>query len=70
MRNTFFILCLFFSFNASAQVALSKGQPAPEEGIFLTKEQAAKILADKEAAKEICRIDKEAAVAIEKNRCE
>ena len=50
--------------------ALEKGQPAPETGVFLTKEQVAKIIAEKQAAQEICKIEKEAAVSIEKNKCE
>ena len=45
------ILCLmtFFLLSSTsyAQVSLEKGQPAPEAGIFLTKEQAAKVIAEK-----------------------
>ena len=45
--------------NASfAQVPIEKGQPAPETGVFLTKEQVAKILAEKQAAIEICKINR------------
>jgi hypothetical protein len=70
MKNLLLITCLLFSLKSSAQVALSKGQPAPEDGVFLTKEQAAKVLAEKKAAEEICKINQQAAVAVEKNRCE
>lgn len=70
MKNLLLITCLLFSLKSSAQVALSKGQPAPEDGVFLNKEQAAKVLADKKAAEEICKINQEAAIAVEKNRCE
>lgn len=70
MKIIYFLILSLFSNGLLAQVALEKGQPAPETGIFLTKEQAAKILADKQAAEQICKIEKEAAVAIEKNRCE
>ena len=67
------ILCLALSFILSgtslAQTAVAKGQPSPAEGIFLTKEEAAKILAEKQAAAEICRINSEAAIEKEKAKC-
>jgi G3E family GTPase len=66
-------LCIAFSFilsaNSLAQTAVAKDQPSPADGIFLTKEEAAKILAEKQAAAEICRINSEAVVEKEKNKC-
>ena len=67
-------LCLMISFLLSstslAQVSLEKGQPAPEAGVFLTKEQAAKVIAEKQAAEQICKINLEAAVEQSKAKCE
>jgi len=67
-------ICIAFSFilsaNSLAQTPVGKGQPSPTDGIFLTKEEAAKILAEKQAAAEICRINMEAAVEKEKNKCD
>ena len=66
-------LCIAFSFilsaNSLAQTAVAKDQPSQADGIFLTKEEAAKILAEKQAAEEICRINSEAVVEKEKNKC-
>ena len=70
MKIIYFLILSLFSNGLLAQVALEKGQPAPETGVFLTKEQAAKIIAEKQAAQEICKIEKEAAVSTEKNKCE
>ena len=68
------ILCLmtFFLLSSTsyAQVSLEKGQPAPETGIFLTKEQAAKVIAEKQAAEQICKINQDAAVEQSKAKCE
>ena len=68
------ILCIVLSFllsvNSLAQTAVAKGQPSPADGVFLTKEEAAKILAEKQAAAEIYRINMEAAVEKEKNKCD
>lgn len=69
MKIILFLLTILFANNSFAQVALEKGQPAPESGVFLTKEQAAKILADKEFAQQVCKINQEAAISTEKNKC-
>lgn len=70
MRN----LCLTISFLLSstllAQVPVEKDQPSPEAGIFLTKEQAAKVIVEKQAAEQICRINQDAAVEQSKAKCE
>lgn len=70
MRIILFLFTLLFADVSLAQVALDKGQPAPESGVFLTKLEAAKILAEKQAAAEICKINEQAAVSVEKNKCE
>jgi len=67
-------LCIAFSFilsaNSLAQTAVVKDQPSPADGIFLTKEEAAKILAEKQAAAEMCKINSEAALEKQKNKCD
>jgi hypothetical protein len=70
MRILLFIITILFSSTGFAQVSLAKGQPSPEEGIFLTKEEAAKIIAEKQAAEQICKINQQAAVDLFKNKCE
>lgn len=70
MRILCFLILFLLSNTSLAQVALEKGQPAPETGVFLTKFEAAKILGEKQAAAEICKINQEAAVSVEKNKCE
>lgn len=70
MRILCFIISLLLSSTSFAQVAVEKDQPCPEDGVFLTKEQAAKVIAEKQAAAEICRINQEAAVAQSKAKCE
>lgn len=70
MKILCFIISLLFCSTSLAQVSLAKGQPAPEEGIFLTKEQAAKVIAEKQAAEQICKINQDAAAAQSKAKCE
>jgi hypothetical protein len=70
MRILLFIITLLFSSTGLAQVSLAKEQPAPEEGIFLTKEQAAKIIAEKQAAEQVCKINQQAAVDLINNKCQ
>ena len=53
-----------------AQVSLAKDQPAPEDGIFLTKEQAAKVIAEKQASEETCKINQEASIEQLKVKCQ
>lgn len=69
MRIFYFLITILFSNNLFAQVAIEQGEPAPETGIFLTKEEAAKVIAEKKAAEQICKINQEAAIQIEKNKC-
>lgn len=64
------LITLLLSSSAFAQVSLTKDQPAPEDGLFLTKEQAAKIIAEKQASEQICKINQQAAVDLVKNKCE
>lgn len=70
MRILCFITSLLLSSTSLAQVSLAKGQPAPEDGIFLTKEQAAKVIAEKQAAEQICKINQDAALGQLKVKCE
>jgi hypothetical protein len=69
MRTLCLALLFIFSGTSFAQTAVVKGQQCPADGIFLTKEEAAKILAEKQAAAEICRINNEASVEKEKTKC-
>ena len=55
MRLVALFTALLFATTVNAQVALKTGDPAPNDGVFLTNEQAAKILAEKEAQEQICK---------------
>jgi hypothetical protein len=70
MKTLLFIATLLLSTSVLAQTAVPKGQPVPEEGIFLTKEQAAKIIAEKQAIEQTCKINQEAALEQSKIKCE
>jgi hypothetical protein len=57
-----FALILFLTPSlAIAQVPLKKGQEAPDDGVFLDKEQAARLISNAEAAQKTCtaNIDRE-----------
>lgn len=45
-------ICLFFLFSSSlyAQAPINKGETAPEDGVFLTREEAIDMIVDKETA--------------------
>ena len=47
IKNICFMLCFFMPLQALAQVPLNKGEEAPEDGVFLSKEQAAKVIAER-----------------------
>lgn len=70
MRNLCLTILFLFSSTSLAQVPVEKDQPVPEAGIFLTKEQAAKVIVEKQAAEQICRINQDAAVEQSKAKCE
>ena len=70
MRTLCLTIFFLFSCTSYAQVAVEKGQPAPEAGIFLTKEQAAKVIAEKQAAEQICKINQDSALERLKAKCE
>ena len=70
MRTICLMTFFLFSYTSYAQVALEKGQPCPEDGIFLTKEQAAKVIAEKQAAEQICKINQDSALEQSKAKCE
>lgn len=67
-------LCLIISLTLSsicfAQTAVEKGQPSPDDGVFLTNEEAAKILAEKEACEKRCQVNIETEVEKQKTNCE
>jgi hypothetical protein len=52
IKNSLFTFCLFMSSQALGQTAIDEGQSAPEDGVFYTNAQAAKMIADKKALKE------------------
>lgn len=70
MKKICFIICILLSNICYGQEALEKGQPAPEDGIFLTKEEAAKVLAEKQAAEKICKINLDASLESQKTKCD
>lgn len=70
MRNICLMISFLLSSTCLAQTPVEKDQPCPEDGIFLTKEEAAKVIAEKQAAEQICRINQEAAVAQSKAKCD
>lgn len=45
------------SSHAVAQVAIDKGKEAPEDGVFYTNAQAAKLIADRKAEKERLKVE-------------
>ena len=47
IKNICFMLCFFMPLQALAQVPLNKGEGAPEDGVFLSKEEAAKVIAER-----------------------
>lgn len=69
MKNILLTLIFLTSFSAAAQVDIAKGEPAPEDGVFLTNLQAAKIIAEKKAADKICEIEKDFAIDTETYQC-
>ncbi len=70
MRILCFMTSLLLCSTSLAQVSLAKDKPAPEDGVFLTKEQAAKVIAEKQAAEQICKIEQESALQLFKTNCE
>lgn len=55
MRVVAILTAMMFAVSVNAQVALKAGDPAPVDGVFLTNQEAAKILAEKEAQEKICK---------------
>ena len=70
MRKIFLLICLFLSNISYAQTAVAEGQPSPADGIFLTKEEAAKIIAEKMVAEQTCRATIEENAQVIKTKCE
>ena len=46
------MLCFFLPLQVLAQVPIDKGEKAPEDGVFLSKQEAAKIIVEREALSE------------------
>jgi hypothetical protein len=70
MRKICLLTCLFLSNTSYAQTAVAAGQPSPADGIFLTKKEAAKVIAEKKAAEEICKITIEENTQVLKTKCD
>ena len=54
MRFVSIIMVMFFSFSSVASTNVSAGDTVSEDGVFLTLEEAAKIVAEKRGAVEQC----------------
>jgi hypothetical protein len=52
IKNICFMLCFFLPLQVLAQVPIDKGEKAPEDGVFLSKQEAAKIIVEREALSE------------------
>lgn len=70
MRILCFLVSLILSSVCFAQTAVEKGQPSPDDGVFLTNEEAAKIIAEMDAAEKRCQIRIDSVVETEKINCE
>jgi hypothetical protein len=57
IKNICFMLCFFLPLQALGQTALDKGEEAPEDGVFLTKKEAAKLIAEKELFSEKLKLE-------------
>lgn len=51
------ILCMLFSFSALAQVAVKTGDRIPADGVYLTLQEAAELIADKEFRERECKLE-------------
>lgn len=52
IKNLCFTLLFFLPLQALAQTPLDKGEEVPEDGVFLTKVEAANLIAERESFKE------------------
>lgn len=59
MRALSIMLMVLFSVPSVAQVVVEKNQPVPFDGVLLTKDELAKILAEREALKKKLKADVE-----------
>lgn len=57
MRFLTILLLTCFSFSVYAQQPILQGEEAPEDGVFLTNQEAARILSSKEALEKRCQAD-------------
>ena len=60
---------VFFSFSANAQLAVKEGDEVPKDGVFLTNEEAAKVLAEQEAAEKRCKENTNFLLESKDNKC-
>lgn len=51
------ILCMLFSFSAFAQVPVKTGDRIPADGVYLTLQEAAELIADKEFRERECKLE-------------
>ncbi len=51
------MLCFFLPLQVLAQVPIDKGEEAPEDGVFLSKEEAAKVIAEREIFSEKLKLE-------------
>lgn len=61
------IMCMAFS--ANAQTAVKAGDIVPVNGVLLTNEEAAKILAEEEYRKKICKINSDIQLELAETKC-
>ena len=57
IKNICFMLCFFLPLQVLAQVPIDKGEEAPEDGVFLSKEEAAKVIAEREIFSEKLKLE-------------
>ena len=69
MKLITLILTTMLSFSVYAQTPVSPGTIIQEEGIFLTNEEAAKILAEDEYKQKVCKINLDTQVELTETKC-
>lgn len=69
MKNLIFITIIMFCARLHAQVPIEKGERSPDDGVFLTNEEAAVMIAEKKAADKLCKIESDFIVETEKQQC-
>lgn len=67
--NYIALAAVFLSFSANAQLAVKEGDEVPKDGVFLTNEEAAKVLAEQEAAEKRCKENTNFLLESQGNKC-